>query len=147
MARIVAARGRGRAPKAVDGETGGKGSRKAAKPGFKLPGLSLRDLLAVIDELDLLEMTLETVPTLGLLARMMANVQRCDDPEERDEIALLGFRRRGIDVDYDKGVTALRPWDSGDAIDVGAAPEMIVEAVRWRLQRVSAALSAAGNTR
>lgn len=31
--------------------------------------------------------------------------------------------------------------------DAAAAPELIVEAVRWRLQRVTAVLSAAGDLR
>ncbi len=112
---------------------------------MKRSPLDSRDLLAVIDEIDILDMTLEAVPTLTLLAQMMANVRHRSDPRERDEIARLGFRLRGLDVDFDKDMTALRPCDSGDGMipDAAMTPDAVVEAVRWRLQRVSAVLSAA----
>ncbi len=95
--------------------------------GAKAP-LAGGDLLAVIDELEMLELTLETVPTLSLLARMVANLGR---HEARDSIARLG-ERRGIDVD--------KAEPPVDVFDAAMAPDVIVEAVRWRLQRVSAAL-------
>ncbi len=135
MARIRAQRAGKRRPRHAG----------STKPRPRPAPLSPGDLLAVIDEIDILDMTLETVPTLSLLARMMVNVQHHSDPQERDEIARLGFRLRGLDVDYDKGMTALRPCapEDGMVLDAAMAPDTIVEAVRWRLQRISAVLTAA----
>ena len=104
--------------------------RRAAKP-----PLAGSDLLAVIDELDTLDLTLETLPTLTLMARTIVEAQR-RDRDGRDRIALLGLRR-GIDVDKDT------PSEERTILDAASAPDTIVEAVRWRLQRVTAALSAA----
>src|SRR5688572_21494079 len=115
-------------------QRGGKRRSRRRQRAAPLP-LGGGDLLAVADELDVLGLTLETVPTLTLLARMAADAQR-RGTEERDGIARLGLRR-GIDVD--EGT----PREGSMLLDAASAPDTIVEAVRWRLQRVSAVLSAA----
>jgi hypothetical protein len=128
-------------------ERGNKQSRKG-KP--KL--LDSGEVISVVDEIDFIEMVLATLPMLRVLACKIEQYRDPrEDPRGRDEIVRLGMRLSGFDVDSPrprKGDPvypgdAVHPHESNMMSDVAMGIEAVVEALRWRLQRLSLVLMAA----
>jgi hypothetical protein len=142
MASVTARKARGGRREKSKSQQVDKSTGKAkTKPRL----LDSGEVIGVVDEIDFIESVMATLPMLRVLAWKIDQCRPRNGPKEenRDPIVDMGVRLTGLDVDGDEHATEIHPLDSSMMSDVAMSIDAVVEAVRWRLQRLSLVLMSA----
>jgi hypothetical protein len=103
------------------------------------PGLDAAALADIVEELRVIDHTLSCAAPLAEEARVVVNATECDEPARRDPIAKISLRLQGVDVDR-IGTRSLRPLNDPLIEAIVDAADAVIEAARWRLDRVRCVL-------